>query len=171
MRRYFPDLAGQFAYASIIGHLILVVPQAMCGALFPKVVKATGYERRQIIRRTFGGMLCWVSGLSAVVALCAPFLLWLLFGAEAVSHISVMWIQWISISMIPVSILKFQVQMALAIHRFNGLWLLMLAALVLIGLLGLNVVDSVEKMIISMALLSLVVSAVLGWCLRERDAG
>ena len=51
-------------------------------------------------------------------------------------------------------------------HRFNGLWMLMMAALVLLGLLGLNVVDSVEKMIISMALLSLVVSAVLGWCLR-----
>ena len=171
VRRYFPDLAGQFAYASIIGHLILVVPQAMCGALFPKVVKATGNERGQLIRRTFSGMLCVVSGLSAVVALCAPFLLGLLFGSEAIRPISVMWLQWISISMIPVSILQFQVQMALATHRFNGLWLLMIAALVLIGLLGLNVVDSVEKMIISMALLSLVVSAVLGWCLRERDAG
>ena len=171
VRRYFPDLAGQFAYASIIGHLILVVPQAMCGALFPKVVKATGNERGQLIRRTFSGMLCVVSGLSAVVALCAPFLLGLLFGSEAIRPISVMWLQWVSISMIPVSILQFQVQMALATHRFNGLWLLMIAALVLIGLLGLNVVDSVEKMIISMALLSLVVSAVLGWCLRERDAG
>ena len=71
--------------------------------------------------------------------------------------------------MIPVSILQFQVQMVLATHRFNGLWLLMIAALVLLGLLGLNVVDSVEKMIVSMALLSLVVSAVLGWFLRERD--
>ena len=108
VRRYFPEVAGLFAYASIIGHLILIIPQAMCGALFPKVVKATGYERRQFIRRTFGGMLCWVSGLSAVVALCAPFLLWLLFGAEAVSPISVMWLQWISISMIPVSILNFK---------------------------------------------------------------
>lgn len=171
VRRYFPDVAGQFAYASIIGHLILVVPQAMCGALFPKVVKATGNERGQLIRRTFSGMLCVVSGLSAVVALCAPFLLGLLFGSEAIRPISVMWLQWISISMIPVSILQFQVQMALATHRFNGLWLLMIAALVLIGLLGLNVVDSVEKMIISMALLSLVVSVVLGWCLRERDTG
>ena len=171
VRRYFPDVAGLFAYASIIGHLILVVPQAMCGALFPKVVKATGNERGQLIRRTFSGMLCVVSGLSAVVALCAPFLLGLLFGSEAIRPISVMWLQWISISMIPVSILQFQVQMALATHRFNGLWLLMIAALVLLGLLGLNVVDSVEKMIISMALLSLVVSAVLGWCLRERDAG
>ena len=171
VRRYFPDVAGQFAYASIIGHLILVVPQAMCGALFPKVVKATGNERGQLIRRTFSGMLCVVSGLSAVVALCAPFLLGLLFGSEATRPISVMWLQWISISMIPVSILQFQVQMALATHRFNGLWLLMIAALVLLGLLGLDVVDSVEKMIISMALLSLVVSAVLGWCLRERDAG
>ena len=171
VRRYFPDLAGLFAYASIIGHLILVVPQAMCGALFPKVVKATGNERGQLIRRTFSGMLGLVSGLSAVVALCAPFLLGLLFGSEAARPISVKWLQWISISMIPVSILQFQVQMALATHRFNGLWLLMIAALVLLGLLGLNVVDSVEKMIISMALLSLVVSAVLGWCLRERDAG
>ena len=171
VRRYFPDVAGLFAYASIIGHLVLIAPQAMCGALFPKVVKATGNERGQLIRRTFSGMLCVVSGLSAVVALCAPFLLGLLFGSEAIRPISVMWLQWISISMIPVSILQFQVQMALATHRFNGLWLLMIAALVLIGLLGLNVVDSVEKMIISMALLSLVVSAVLGWCLRERDAG
>ena len=169
VRRYFPAVAGQFAYASIIGHLILIVPQAMCGALFPKVVKATGYERGQFIRRTFSGMLCLVSGLSAVVALCAPFLLGLLFGSEATRPISVMWLQWISISMIPVSILQFQVQMALATHRFNGLWLLMIAALVLLGLLGLNVVDSVEKMIVSMALLSLVVSAVLGWFLREID--
>jgi O-antigen/teichoic acid export membrane protein len=171
VRRYFPDVAGQFAYASIIGHLVLIIPQALCGALFPKIVKATGNERGQLIQRTFGVMLCVVSGLSAVVTLCAPFLLGLLFGFEATCPASVMWLQWISISMIPVSILQFQVQMALATHRFNGLWLLMIAALVLIGLLGLNVVDSVEKMIISMALLSFVVSAVLGWCLRERDAG
>jgi O-antigen/teichoic acid export membrane protein len=170
VRRYFPEVSGLFAYASIIGHLILIIPQAMCGALFPKVVKASGYERGQLIRRTFGGMLCLVIGLSTVVALGASFLLGLLFGSEAISPLSVKWLQWVSISMIPVSILQFQVQMALAVHRFNGLGLLMIAALVLIGLLGLSVVDSVEKMMISMALLSLVVSVGLGWCLREREA-
>jgi hypothetical protein len=71
--------------------------------------------------------------------------------------------------MIPVSLLQFQVQMALAMHRFNGLFMLLVAALFLIGLLGGNVVDSVDKMIVSMALLSLVVSVALGWFLRDRD--
>lgn len=170
VRRYFPDVAGLFAYASIIGHLILIIPQAMCGALFPKVVKAAGLERRRVVRRTFVGMLFLVVGLSAVVVVCAPFLLWLLFGTEAVSPASVRWLRWVSMSMIPVSLLQFQVQMALAMHRFNGLFMLLVAALFLIGLLGGNVVDSVDKMIVSMALLSLVVSVALGWFLRDRDA-
>lgn len=158
VRRYFPDVSGLYAYASILGHLILIVPQSICGALFPKVVKAAAAERiilyRNAARSTLGAAVLLCAG----VCVFGRLLLWLLFGGDAISEESVRWLRLIALSLIPISLLQYTIQFSLAVKQFDWLWLVLVASVGLIVLLEMEVIISPDGLIILLAVMALLLA-------------
>ena len=158
VRRAFPEWSGLYAYAAVLGHLILVVPQSICGALFPKVVKASFTERVALYRSSAWTTLGAIVLLSLGVVVFGSFLLGLLFGPEAVTDESVRWLRYIALSLIPICYLQYTVQFALAIKQFRWLWMVLVFALVLVGLLEAGLVTSPDGLIGWMAGLALMLA-------------
>lgn len=158
VRRAFPEWSGLYAYAAVLGHLILVVPQSICGALFPKVVKASFTERMVLYRSSAWTTLGAIVLLSLGVVVFGTFLLGLLFGPEAVTDESVRWLRYIALSLIPICYLQYTVQFALAIKQFRWLWMVLVFALVLVGFLEAGLVTSPDGLIGWMAGLALMLA-------------
>ena len=158
VRRAFPEWSGLYAYAAVLGHLILVVPQSICGALFPKVVKASFTERMALYRSSAWTTLGAIVLLSLGVVVFGTFLLGLLFGPEAVTDESVRWLRYIALSLIPICYLQYTVQFALAIKQFRWLWMVLVFALVLVGFLEAGLVTSPDGLIGWMAGLALMLA-------------
>ena len=167
VRRAFPEWSGLYAYAAVLGHLILVVPQSICGALFPKVVKASFTERMALYRSSAWTTLGAIVLLSLGVVVFGTFLLGLLFGPEAVTDESVRWLRYIALSLIPICYLQYTVQFALAIKQFRWLWMVLVFALVLVGFLEAGLVTSPDGLIGWMAGLALMLAVGIDYRIRR----
>lgn len=96
--------------------------------------------------------------LSLGVVVFGKGLLWLLFGSEAVTEESVRWLRYIALSLIPICYLQYTVQFALAVKQFRWLWVVLVFALVLVGLLEVGLVTSPDGLIGWMAGLALMLA-------------
>ena len=158
IRRNFPEYSGLYAYASVLGHLILIAPQSICGALFPKVVKATSSECLNLYRTSSKMIMGITIILSVILFIFGKYLLWILFGDQSVNNDSIRWLRYIVLSLIPICYLQYTIQFLLAVKRFRGLWIVLLSAIFLITFLEFGYINSPDKLIFWMAGFSLVLS-------------
>ncbi|MEN8141966.1 MAG: hypothetical protein ABFQ82_00030 [Thermodesulfobacteriota bacterium] len=120
VKHLFPEAAGDFAYAATLGRLVLFVPQALVGAMFPKVV-SDGQEtsrQRALLAKTLLASFAAASVTACVFSLFARFLPRILFAIPVPSDELVCWLRGLSWAMVPVALLSSVMRYALAQHRF-----------------------------------------------------
>ena len=116
-------ISGVVGFVCVCGGFrasILVVPQSICGALFPKVVKASFTERMALYRSSAWTTLGAIVLLSLGVVVFGTFLLGLLFGPEAVTDESVRWLRYIALSLIPFAICSIRFSLPWRLSSFGG---------------------------------------------------
>ncbi|MDF7798963.1 hypothetical protein P4C99_05785 [Pontiellaceae bacterium B1224] len=119
IKHLMPDAAGDFAYAAILGHLVLFIPQSLVGAMFPKVVadgNETSKQRMLLIKTLLASFICAIASAVAFTLL-ARILPRLLFEISEPPQEMVRWLVQLSWAMVPVALLSSTMRYALAQHR------------------------------------------------------
>jgi O-antigen/teichoic acid export membrane protein len=123
VKQRYPEVAGDFAYAATLARLVLLAPQALVGAMFPKVVGENRGTRSQLalFRKTMVATLLCAVAASIVFSLFARLFVHLIFNITEPSADLVRWLRLLSWVMVPVAVLNVPIRFALAQHR---LWIL-----------------------------------------------
>lgn len=131
VKQRFPELAGDFAYAATLGRLVLLVPQALVGAMFPKVVGDGLGTRGQLhlFWKTMVATLFCAAGVALVFSLFARLFAQVVFDIPEPSADLVRWFRLLSWTMVPVALLNVPARYAMAQHRLRIAAIVPLAAL------------------------------------------
>ena len=119
VKNLYPDAAADFAYAATLARLVLFVPSAFVGSMFPKVVaEGRGTEKQMaLLKRTL--LLAFLStGACAVaIVLLAGFLPGFIFNCPVVSGSLVLWMRVLACLMVPVAMCNVLLRFLLAQHQ------------------------------------------------------
>lgn len=121
VKQRFSECAGDFAYAATLARLVLLVPQALVGAMFPKVVGEGQGTRRQIelFWKTMGATFVCSAVAALVFSLSAGWLAEIIFGIADPSNNMIRWCALLSWTMVPVAMLNVPTRYAMAKHRMG----------------------------------------------------
>ncbi|MDF7808352.1 hypothetical protein P4E94_12935 [Pontiellaceae bacterium B12219] len=135
VKHLMPDVAGDFAFAATLGHLVLFAPQSLVGAMFPKVV-ADGNEtskQRMLLLKTLLASFIFAVASAVVFSVFARILPRLLFEIPEPSDELVRWLRQVSWAMVPVALLSSIMRYALAQHRLAAGSMIPLSTIGFIG--------------------------------------
>ncbi|MFL2860811.1 MAG: hypothetical protein ACJZ85_04685 [Pontiellaceae bacterium] len=121
VKRLFPEAAAPFSYAATLGHLVIVVPSAFVGAMFPKVVGegAGSVLERGLLLRVLGA--CFFTAVLGALFLhmTAGVLPQWVFGLSEVSESLESWLQGVAWAMVPVALLSALMRFGLARNQLG----------------------------------------------------
>jgi hypothetical protein len=163
VKRLFPEEAATFSYAATLGHLVMVLPSAFVGAMFPKVVGegAGSAVERRMLWRVLGACLLTAGAGALFLHLTAGVLPRWIFGLQEVSESLVDWLQGVAWAMVPVALLSALMRFGLARNRLGLTLVIPLMSVVFIGFAG-WVAAGPGVLILALAVSSLVAVGVLG---------
>ena len=121
VKRLFPEVAAPFSYAATLGHLVIVVPSAFVGAMFPKVVGegAGSVVERRLLWRVLGACLFTAVLGALFLHVTAGVLPQWLFGLSEVSESLESWLQGVAWAMVPVALLSALMRFGLARNQLG----------------------------------------------------
>lgn len=170
VKHLYPDAAGEFAYASILGHMVVFIPQAFVLAMFPKVVSESGTnsEHWKMLLNTLRLTLVFTVMGAIGISLMPKLAFLILFGISNPDPQSVAWCVSIGWTMIPIALVNVVVRYYLAQNRFVALLSVPFAALLFSGMVFLQK-GSVWSVIGSLAIVGVFLMFALGIvCLKDR---
>lgn len=169
VKHLLPESAGDFAYAATLGRLVLFVPQALEGSMFPKVVaERQGTSRQhQLLLKTLAGALSATVATALTFTLCARWLPHLVFNIAEPSVELIRWFRLLSWVMVPVALLSIVTRYALAQHRLKVAAVVPLAAAAYVGT-SFTLSKSPDRILACLALCSSVALLVLGGVMCRR---
>ena len=172
VKHLFPESAGDFAYAATLGRLVLFVPQALGGSMFPKVVSAKegSSEQVHLLRKTmliaFMGSVVTASIFSGLTG----YILLLVFNIQEPSNDLLKWLPMLSWMMVPVAMLNIVVRFALAQHKLGHAFIVPVAA-VCYWLGAIYWTGNPTMLLALLGAITGAVSLVLGYVLAFRSGG
>lgn len=138
VKRLFPEAAAHFAYAATLGHAVVLLPSAVVGAMFPKVVgegSASAREQQLLLRALMVCLLC--AGITALgLHITAPFLPSWIFGLDEVSTELISWLRGVAWAMVPVSLVSALMRFGLARNQLGVTLVIPLMSGLFIGYCG-----------------------------------
>lgn len=164
VKNLYPDSSADFAYAATLARLVLLVPTAFIGAMFPKVVAQGNcfVEQLSLLRRTTALSLVSTMGVAVGISLLAEFLPRFIYGLEHVSADLVRWIRMTSFIMVPIALCNVFARFLLAKHQlFKAAWVPLAAAAYVGGAYTLT--SSVNGVLYCLLGVSVMVLAVFGF--------
>jgi O-antigen/teichoic acid export membrane protein len=173
VKHLYPADAGEFAYAAILGKMVVFIPQAFAMTMFPKVVAEKGASPGQWKMFMYTLFLTLLSTIAGAVGLSIlPKLAFrLLFGMADPAPQTVAWCIAIGWTMIPVALVNVVLRFYMALNRFVVLSLIPTASLLFIASVFIWK-GSAWSLIVSLASIS---SCLLGLllvaCFRDRPKG
>ncbi len=169
VKRFYPDEAGAFAYAATLGRLIIFIPQALIGAMFPKVVavEEETREHRVLFYYSAGATLLLTSLGAITLYPIAEFLLVWIFGLEGDVNIAVGLCRKLSIAMVPIAMLNVMSRYLLAQSRWLEVLCIPIAAVVYV-MATVIYVDSVDQLVMMIGIVGLVTAGLLAVMLIAR---
>jgi len=135
VKNLYPESAPDFAYAATLSRLVLLVPTAFIGAMFPKVV-AQGRGTREhlsVLKKTLVLSLLSTVATALMISLLANFLPRFIYGLDEVSADLVRWMRMLAFIMVPIALFNVFTRFLLAQHRLLNAAFIPLAAVVYIG--------------------------------------
>jgi O-antigen/teichoic acid export membrane protein len=135
VKNLYPESAADFAYAATLARLVLLVPTAFIGAMFPKVVAQGTGTREQLIvlNKTLLMALLSTVATALMISILAGFLPRFIYGLDEVSADMVRWIRMLSFIMIPVALFNVLTRFLLAQHKLLKAICVPFAAVAYIG--------------------------------------
>lgn len=169
MKQRFPDFAGDFAYAATLAHLVLLGPQALVGAMFPKVVSENQGTQTQfrLFKKTLLATVLSAAGTAVVFSMCARLFARWIFNIPEPSVELVRWCRMLSWVMVPVAALNVPMRFALAQHRLRIAAVVPLAAVFYLGLAYLAA-SGPDTVLYALGAVSLAALLVLGFSVGLR---
>lgn len=135
VKNLYPESAPEFAYAATLSRLVLLVPSAFIGAMFPKVVAKGRGTREQLgmLKKTLFLSLVSTVVTALVISCFAEFLPRFIYGLETVSADLVRWMRMLAFIMVPIALFNVFTRFLLAQHRLLKAAFIPLAAVAYIG--------------------------------------
>jgi len=132
IKHLMPEEAGTFSYASILGHLVLFLPQSLVSSMFPKVVAdgSVSREKRNLLFKTLLAVFLSASATALFLSLTAQILPCWIFGIKHPNPLLAVWLRELSWAMVPVALLSVIMRYALAQHRLRAAFLIPSSALI-----------------------------------------
>ena len=131
VKNLYPESSADFAYGATVARMVLLVPTAFIGAMFPKVVAKGQCSRDQfnLLRKTTLLTLLSTFGAATAIALVAGFLPRFIFGLDEVSADLARWTRMFGFITIPVSFVGVFSRFLIAQHKMLKAGVIPLAAI------------------------------------------
>lgn len=173
VKHLYPQVAGEYAFAAILGRMVVFIPQAFAMTMFPKVVSARGasYREWKMLMYTMGLTLLFTVAGAVGITLLPKLAFRILFGmADPVSE-TVSWCIAISWAMIPVALVNVVMRYYMALNLFRVLVAIPIASLIFVAC-AFFWKGSVWNLIVGLGLISVfLLSLLLVACFRDRPKG
>lgn len=121
VKHLFPQAAGDFAFAATLGRLVLFIPNAFVGAMFPKVVAGEGMggQQKRLLVRTLLITFLSTASVAFVLSVGASFFARLIFDISEPSGDLVIWCTVHSWLMVIIALLNVLYRFVLARHKLG----------------------------------------------------